>query len=58
VAGDKVSETVGDTVSIFIVCDTVFEDQPALSTTLPVTALTPSTETVAGDGAGDEFTFK
>jgi hypothetical protein len=58
VAGDKVSETVGETVSIFIVCDTVFEDQPALSTTLPVTALTPSAETVAGDAAGDEFTVK
>ncbi|HCU58129.1 MAG TPA: hypothetical protein DF984_07925 [Anaerolineaceae bacterium] len=58
VAGDKVSEMVGETVSIFIVCDTVFEDQPALSTTLPVTALTPSAETVAGDEAGDEFTVK
>jgi hypothetical protein len=58
VAGDKVSETVGETVSIFIVCDTAFEDQPALSTTLPVTVLIPSAETVAGNEAGDEFTVK
>lgn len=57
-AGNKVSKTDGETVSIFIVCDTVFEDQPALSTTLPETVLAPAAEIVTGDETCDEFTVK